>query len=206
MSAKRTKKAQPEEMFDPTMAAQAEVDRQEGAASEAPAPTSQSTQDQVNAKLTAVLERLTEQADRGAVKQIPLAKAKIRTPWNPTGDRMRPKLQRITRMNGFRLTETKLTNNAIRLFNQLRAGKYNQGRWVVMESTDPAAGNSGAVDLYVQNKSFADRIQLKGDAPTIDVLLWKIVKEQGDEPNIEGELSMQAKSVAQLRAEGKTGE
>lgn len=203
MSAKRTKKVKEEELFDPVMAQQAEIDRQEGTR-EAPAAP-QTSQDEINAKLSQVLEKLADNVDRGPVKQVPLAKAIVRTPWNPTGSRLRPRLQRVTRMNGYRLTETKLTNNAIRMFNQLKGGKYNGGRWVVIDSTDPS-GVGGAIDLYVQNKSFADRIQLKADARNIDELLWKIIKEQGDEPNLEGELTTQVKTVAQLRAEGKTGE
>ena len=188
MSTKRSTKATAvadEELFDPVADLQRQVDASTREGSDTPAaPVAPAVESQLNSRLVEAIEKLADAQTTGPIKQIPISKAIIRTPWNPSGSRLRPKLSRHTFMNGFRMHEQTMKNDAIRLFNQLKPGKYNKGRWVVI-AADEQEGTT--INLYVQNKSFADRIQLKSDARNLVELLTKIVQEQGDEPNVKGD-------------------
>lgn len=122
----------------------------------------------------------------GPIRQIPISKTKIQTPWHPTGEKKRPRLRRVTWLNGYRLREIMLSDKEITLLNQLRAGRYNGNRWTVIESAGATINNgdegqdatNGEVSLYVPNKTQADRIRLKGEARDLEALLSKILDEQ----------------------------
>jgi hypothetical protein len=167
---------QDEELFDPVD----EMERTMQATGEAPdepdpAPASQ---DAINERLTKALEILAENSAGGPIKQIPIGRAKVSTPWNPTGERLRPRLKRVTRMNGFKLQEFTLNNRTIRMFNLLKAGKYNGGKWVVIDQDDR---EGSSINLYVPNKSVADRLETKAKAKDIEALLEIILTEQGEQ-------------------------
>lgn len=100
--------------------------------------------------------------EHAPIRQIPLAKARIRTPWNPTGDKKIPKLSRVTRLNGFRLKESRLKNDEIRAFNKLKPGKYHRGKWLVIASNDE---EGAAIDVYFPNKTAAHRIDFRSTCP-----------------------------------------
>lgn len=138
-----------------------------------------STQDQVNDRLARAIEMLAEKQDAGPVKQIPLPKAKIRTPWNPTGKkaRDRAKFERQSYMNGHRLREGMHHEREIELFNQIRHGRYLNGKVTVLEISGGAEG-SDRVDLYVKNKTIQDRLEMASFAPSLEILLTNILAEQ----------------------------
>lgn len=168
-----------EELFDPVedLEAQMKASEPTPAAPAADAPAADAATTALQARMVEVLEKIVEQNEGGPIKQIPIGKAKIKTPWNPTGSKRRPKLRRITRMNGFRLGEMTLSDDEIRGLNQIKAGKYNNGRWVVIESDSNESGAS--VELFVQNKSQQDRLELAKICPKglIDILA-KILADQ----------------------------
>lgn len=122
------------------------------------------------------IAKMANQTENGPVRQVSVAKAKYCTPWNPTGEKKRPKLKRPTYMSGARLREIMLSSADITLLNQLKAGKYNQKRWVVTERDGGAEGS--AIDVMIPNKTMEDRIRLKGEAFNLNMLLTKIVAEQ----------------------------
>lgn len=110
--------------------------------------------------------KLAEASENGPIKQIPLAKAKIRTPWNPEGlrDEERPELAMTTYLNGFRLRESLLSSLEIELLNKVRNGKYNRKRWTVIVKQGEEEGSGGEKIIYIPNKSQGDRIKLAQDA------------------------------------------
>jgi hypothetical protein len=117
--------------------------------------------------------------DAGPIPQISAAKAVYRTPWNPTGNKKRPKLKRTTYLSGARLRDALLSDREILLLNKLTAGKYHGGQWVVLEK-DEAQG--AEVSLFVPNKTQEQRIELKGAARNLEDLLTQIVNEQEGRP------------------------
>lgn len=193
---------EPEELFDPDAEAEHVMKTQDGTSPAEPGPVpvepAKTAQDLINERMATALELLAKNADAGPIKQIPVGKAIIRTSFNPTGSKLRPRLTRSTRMNGFKLQEQTLHNESIRMFNALPAGKYNHGRWVVI-CLDNREGT--AVDLYVQNKSMADRMQNKADARDLRHLLAKILVEAGV-PALEGldEYGRDSRIVAEVEA------
>lgn len=110
--------------------------------------------------------KLAEASENGPIKQIPLAKAKIRTPWNPEGlrDDERPELAMPTYLNGFRLRESLLSSLEIELLNKVRNGKYNRKRWTVIVKQGEEEGSGGEKIIYIPNKTQADRIRLAQDS------------------------------------------
>ncbi len=93
-----------------------------------------------------------------------------------TARQKRHKLTRQVFLSGVKVREKQLTDEQVLLLNRLKPGKYNGGRWVVLERG--AAGlEGGALDIYVRNKSQEDRGQLAIEAPSLDVLLTKIIAE-----------------------------
>jgi hypothetical protein len=63
-------------------------------------------------------------------------KPSLVSPFNPNGDAKRPKLRCETLFCGAIQQEESLKNEEIELFNSLRAGRYNGGKWTVLASED----------------------------------------------------------------------
>ncbi len=111
------------------------------------------------ASLVQSISKIAEQSDRGPIKSIPIAKSKQRTPWNPTGKKVRLKLTRPTYMNGHRLHETRMGELEIQLFNQVKPGRYGEnGRITVIEK----GGDEGSRELqvWIPNKTVPDRLAM----------------------------------------------
>lgn len=128
-----------------------------------------------NDALVSILARLAENAESGPVKQIPRSKAKIRTPWHPSGSKNRPKLARQTYVNGGHQREILLSNKEIELFNQIKPGMYINRKVLVIESADK---DGAAIAVYFPNKTQEDRLLSMQYAPNLETLLGKIVEEQ----------------------------
>lgn len=132
--------------------------------------------DLINERLLSILEKLSEKEDQGPIKQIPLPKAALRTPWNPSGRRIgRPKLTRDTYMQGSKLREINMSDEEIELFNQIKAGRYLEGKVVVTEKH--ADKGKDEVELRMANKTIEDRIIQAQMAPDAVTLLKKILSE-----------------------------
>lgn len=123
------------------------------------------------------IHKIAESLDNGPIKQVPIAKYAAQTPWNPTGDKRRPTLRRTVYMSGSRLREQLLSNEEIRLLNQIKPGKYNDRRWLVIE-TDGGDAEGGAITILIPNRTPEDRVRLKGEAHSLTALLTKIIEEQ----------------------------
>jgi hypothetical protein len=126
--------------------------------------------------MTAFVQALKE-ATGNEAKQISLAAYRAKTPFNPTGDRTRPKLTRRTFQNGARLREHFLTNEEIDLLNKIKAGEYGSTvRVRVIETNDDGANPT--VEIQYRNKTTDDRMAFKGEFHTFGDLLRAIVKQQ----------------------------
>ncbi len=150
------------------------------------AAVAEETKDEVKPKvdreaaLLEILGRLSERQDEGPIKQVPVARALYRTPWNPTGKKNRPKLKRATYLNGFRLREMRLTEENIALLNKVKAGKYQDRKWVVVESDGDSEDGGASVNIWIPNKTVQDRLKLanKSAGRGLAALLELIVEEQ----------------------------
>lgn len=109
-------------------------------------------------QMTKVLTSLAGKSDVGPTPQIPFAQAKFKTPWNPTGKKYRVGLTRETYMNGHQLREGRLSEEEITLLNQLKAGKYYNKQWTVIE-TDEGDGKH-TVEIIIPNRTQEQRMAL----------------------------------------------
>jgi len=128
--------------------------------------------------IATMAKALSVEADVAPIKQVPLAKYKAQTPWNPEGkpEHVRPKLRRTVYLSNRRLSESFLSDEEITLLNRIKAGKYNERRWVVVETDGEADGS--AISIIIPNKTPEDRMRLKGEAPDIATVLRRIIAEQ----------------------------
>jgi hypothetical protein len=110
--------------------------------------------------------------------QVPLHKAKIPTPFNPTGARNRPKLARPVWFNGAPLNPVFLTNEEIDLCNQLKAGRYNGRQWQVIERTEDP---DKPLEIRVQDASVEARMELYKHAPSFAALCKSMIAEHESE-------------------------
>jgi hypothetical protein len=129
------------------------------------------------ANLAKVLERLADRADYGPTPQVRTGRAKIKTPWNPTGALDRPSLSRSTFLNGHRLRETTLSDGEIAGLNQLKAGRYHNRKWLVVEA-DVDGRDESSVQVFIPNKTEADRLETKSVARNLQEILDLILAEQ----------------------------
>lgn len=109
-------------------------------------------------QMTKVLTSLVGKSEAGPTPQIPFAQAKFKTPWNPTGKKYRVGLTRETYMNGHQLREGRLSEEEITLLNQLKAGKYYNKQWTVIE-TDEGDGKH-TVEIIIPNRTQEQRMAL----------------------------------------------
>lgn len=129
----------------------------------------------IDERLVAAIELLAAQQEAGPVKQIPLAKAKFCTPWNPTGKRYREELRRPTYLNGHRLRSMMLSEDEIQLLNQLTPGRYHDNRWTVIERHQDDEGT--AIQVYIPNRTLQQRLEWKSAAKDLTDALRQIVAE-----------------------------
>lgn len=122
-----------------------------------------------HAGMTGLIEEI---HNTGPVKQVPFAKHSFVTPWNPKGSRVRPALTRSTYQNNTALNPKRMNEAEILLFNKLRAGRYCDGTFTVLEVNK---NGKQAVSLLYSDKSLEQRIALakygrrswrEGDKPT----------------------------------------
>lgn len=124
------------------------------------------------------IQKLLERNEQhtGPTPQVPFAKFKQKTPWNPTGAKYKP-LTRPTFLNGHRLKEKTLSQEEIDLLNQVKPGIYNGRKWTVIEQSTNENG-AGAIKIYFPNKTPEQRMALMEDGRTLVELLQKLLREQ----------------------------
>ena len=88
----------------------------------------------------------------------------------------RHKLTRDVYMSGIRIREKQLTDAEVELLNRLQPGTYKGGRWTVIGRQADGLEN-GIIEIYVRNKTQEDRGQLALEAPSLGVLLQKMIAE-----------------------------
>jgi hypothetical protein len=132
-------------------------------------------QDALNERMVAAIEKLAERQDQGPQQQIPIHKVPVKTPWNPTGTKNRPKLARPTFINGRKIGELWHTAEEIEKLNQIKPGHY-WNRRIVVWSADTSGGFS-SINLQFPNKSPDDKYEImrltagKGLVGILDVIL-----------------------------------
>jgi hypothetical protein len=110
----------------------------------------------------------------GHVPQVPYSKAKFKTPWNPTGDKVRPKLKCVCYQNHIRIDPNKISNRDIELLNILKPGKY-LGEIVVV--TEQLHNGANSKDICYSNKTAEQRIENSKLFRSFSELLEVCVKE-----------------------------
>jgi hypothetical protein len=126
-------------------------------------------------RLTQAIELMAAKQDAGPIVQVPLPKAKLHTPWYNGSRQGRPKLSRMTFMNGNMLREILHSNEEITLLNQIKAGRYCGGRVIVQEKL--ADQGMDEVEIRLSNKTREDQIANAQLAPNLVALLTRILEE-----------------------------
>jgi hypothetical protein len=121
-----------------------------------PDPIPTATEASNSAATLLVMQKMLENMDNGRVQQVPLAKARIITPWNPTGKKNheRLRLTRNTYQNGARVVAERLTEEEIAAFNKLKPGRYGVDRKLVVIKR-----NDGSIELRYPNRSIEERME-----------------------------------------------
>ena len=117
-------------------------------------------QAQANVK---ALQAIADTLQAGPVKQVNRANRVPKTPWNPEGKKVRATLRCRMTQNDTRIGESRLSEEEINLFNQLKPGKYQGGNWVVTATNKDGVET---LNLYIPNKTMSDRYKMKGIAGT----------------------------------------
>ena len=114
--------------------------------------------------------------DSQPVKRVPFAKRKVRSPFNPTGNRKR-KLTRRCYQNGFGMDVKKLFDEEISLLNQLEPGRYLNNMVTVN-----VVENGGNTDLHIQykNKTPDDKLALSAEFRSLREMLKRCVEEAAE--------------------------
>ena len=132
----------------------------------------------VNQAILKALQNLSERpaAQSGPTPQVPFAKYKHKTPWNPSGEKYRRPLAKTVYLNGHRLRERMLSQDEIDRLNAVKPGVYNNGKWSVVEK----AREDGRPEVFIHwpNKTVEQRMDLLGHGTTLCELLDKILAEQ----------------------------
>jgi len=110
-------------------------------------------------------------AQNEKIRDVPITEIRPITPWNPTGERRTKKYKKFY-MNGALLNPDLMSVEELDLFAQLRPGRYNSRRWEVVRRRDKS------LDIRYRNKTFPQRMEMKGDAPALTDMLKKIITEQ----------------------------
>jgi hypothetical protein len=122
------------------------------------------------------IAKIANTMDEDRIAQVPVHKAKIRTAFNPTGEKTRPRLKRPVWFNGAPINPVFLTNEEIELCNQLTPGRYNERQWAVIEHTD---NPDKPIEVRVQDAAVEDRMTLYKNAPSFAALCKAILDEAG---------------------------
>ncbi len=140
--------------------------------------TPQDQQAQMMLTMANVLERLVDKNETGPIPQIPTARAILPTPWHPSGELSRPSLSRTTYLNGHRCREILMSNEEIVLCNGLKSGRYQNKRWTVVDTDGD--GNAASLQIYLPNKTEADRLEQKSLARNFAEVLRMIHAEMAE--------------------------
>lgn len=136
------------------------------------APASESAIVGAFGQLLGGVQELVEQGKRG--RQVPFHEATFKTPFNPDGKRERPKLKfPHFYQNGARCNPKLMTDEEIRLANQLKPGRYFNGKWEVRRRNDKS------LELRYPHSTIAHRMDLKFESGgNMASMLQKILVEQ----------------------------
>ena len=127
-------------------------------------------------RMVKAIEMLAAKQDQGPIQQVPLPRAQLKTPWNPSGKRIgRLKFSRDTWMNGNKLRDILHSEKEIALFNQIKAGRYLNGQVVVTEKFSTEGRDE--VEIRVANKTTSDKIAQAMFAPDVETMLGKMLAE-----------------------------
>lgn len=138
------------------------------------------TQQQLAKTLQGLTQAVTVMAESQPVKRVPFAKRKIRSPFNPTGNRKR-KLTRRCYQNGYPMLVTRLHDEEIALLNQVRPGLYINNLVRVTETQ-----NGGNIDLHIiyKNKGIDQQLANQQHWRDLRDLLRLCVEETRSAPTL----------------------
>jgi hypothetical protein len=127
--------------------------------------------------LETLVEVLVEDArDKKASKQVPVGKAKYRTPWNPTGEIRKVKLKaKKFYQNGAEVNPDMMSDEEVTLVNQLKPGRYNKRKWEVVKRRDKS------LDLRYPNRTLQQRWAMQQEGGGFSGILKKILIEQEEQ-------------------------
>lgn len=130
----------------------------------------------IAAELGAGLRGLTEEiANSSHVRQVPLARATIKSAFNPTGDRNRKGLTANWFQNGFKLDRNKLTDEEIALLNQVPNGVFCDSR---IEITERKMGGETFRQINWSNSTTQQRTDLLVEVGrTLPEILRKVLAD-----------------------------
>lgn len=162
-------------MAKTNVAPDVDIDEVTGAIPERPDANTQALQ-----MVTEVLGRLVDKNEAGPIPQIPVARAILPTPWHPSGSKVRPELARTAYLNGHRLREIMMSDEEITLINGLRAGRYMNRKWTVVDTDGD--GNAASIQIFLPNKTEAERLEQKSLARNFVEVLRMIHAEMATRP------------------------
>lgn len=106
------------------------------------------------------------------VRQIPYNEMKPVTPWNPEGKRDRVKLTREWMQHGYPVNPLFMTEETIKLFNQVKPGRYWGRKIEVQRLSD------GSMNLTWSNAKIEQRMEVAMRFPHIDDILKMCIEER----------------------------
>lgn len=107
-------------------------------------------------ELRAGLRELTETIQNdGFVKQIPFSKATFNSSFNPTGSKNRPKLVRKVYLNHIQADPNRMTDEEIRLCNELLPGRFFDN---IVEVKETNHNGSLVLEVNYSNKTVEQRM------------------------------------------------
>jgi hypothetical protein len=107
-----------------------------------------------------------------ANKTVPFHEVKYDTPWNPSGNRNRPKLRRPVMVSGFPVNPMMLSDAEINLLNQVKPGRYVNRTWEVQKLSD------GTINIVYPNRTIDQRVNMAVMAPSLTALCEIILKDR----------------------------
>lgn len=125
--------------------------------------------------ITALAKAITEAvAEASPVKQVHISRYRAQTPWNPTGELRRRKMEARFLQNGIELRDWHITDEDIDLLNQIKPGRYMDRKVEVVERNE---NGSRTVEIRYSNQSIGQRMEMKNYARNFTELLQNIVTE-----------------------------
>lgn len=117
---------------------------------------------------------------RAEERPIEIRRSSRTSAFNPTGG-PRPSLKRTTIFCGSEQQESNLTNEEIDLFNRLKPGRYNKGKWQVISRDDGM--NETHIDVRIPISTTDQRMELPGSL--VDILNKLIRENEAPRPKPE---------------------